>query len=281
MSVDAACEFLHCVQGKLHPARIKRRNIARIGSRGKGYGMSNKMFQVSTLQALVAGYTRSVITVQELESRGSVGLGTFEGVDGEMILLDGVCYRARQDGSVVRPAPDTGVPFASVAAVQGGTEFELGKAPDIDALKHELTCKLDEAFALNSMHVVTVEGSFDSVSARSESAYRSDHIALKDMLATTQREFVFEKLGGTLVCVYYPDYMDGINAPDWHVHFVSEDRTRGGHVFDVSLICGHAVMHKIDCIEIQLPATPAFDTYSLKGTSRDDIAEVEQGGRQV
>ena len=240
--------------------------------------MENKMFQVSTLQALVAGYTRGVITVRELEGRGSIGLGTFEGVDGEMIMLDGVCYRARQDGTVVRPAPDAGVPFASAASVEGGASFELAEVGGIDALKHELTCKIDEAYALNSMHVATVRGTFNSVSARSESAYRADHVTLKDMLATTQREFVFEKLDGTLVCVYHPDYMDGINAPGWHVHFLSEDRTRGGHVFDLSLVSGRAVMHKIDRIEIQLPATPAFDTYSLKETSQKEIAEVEQGG---
>lgn len=131
---------------------------------------------------------------------------------------------------------------------------------------------------MNSMHVVAVNGAFDSVSARSESAYKADHVTLKDMLATTQREFVFEGLPGTLVCVYHPDYMDGINAPGWHVHFLSQDRTRGGHVFDVSMAGGQAVMHKIDRIEIQLPATPAFDTYSLKDSSREEIAEVEQGG---
>ena len=243
--------------------------------------MGNKMFQVSTLQALVAGYTRSVITVQELEGLGNVGLGTFEGVDGEMILLDGVCYRARQDGSVVKPTPDAGVPFASAASVAEGTVFELEGPLDLDALKHELTCRIDEAYALNSMHVVTVSGTFDSVSARSESAYHADHVTLKDMLATTQREFVFENVDGTLVCVYHPDYMDGINAPGWHVHFLSEDRTRGGHVFDLSLVRGHAVMHKIDRIEIQLPATPAFDTYALKETSQKEIAEVEQGGQQA
>lgn len=240
--------------------------------------MCNKMFQVSTLHALVAGYTRGVITVEELESQGDLGLGTFAGVDGEMVLLDGTCYRARHDGTVVRPAPNTGVPFASVASVGGGTSFQLGETLGIEALKHELTCIIDEAYALNSMHVAVVNGTFDSVSARSESAYHADHITLKDMLATTQREFVFDKLDGTLVCVYHPDFMDGINAPGWHVHFLSKDCTRGGHVFDLTLVCGQVVMHKIDRIEIQLPATPAFDTYSLKETSQKDIAEVEQGG---
>ena len=239
--------------------------------------MENKMFQVSTLQALVAGYTRSVITVQDLKRLGRLGLGTFEGVGGEMILLDGVCYCAREDGTVVQSEPDAGVPFASVALVEGGTEFELGEARGIEALKHELTYRIDDAFALNSMHIITIDGTFDSVAARSESAYKADHITLKEMLATTQREFVFENLDGTLMCVYHPDYMDGINAPGWHVHFLSADRTRGGHVYDLSMVGGHAVMHKIDRIEIQLPATPAFDTYALKETSQKEIAEVEQG----
>lgn len=130
--------------------------------------MGYKIFQVSTLHALMAGYTRGVVTVQELKTRGNVGLGTFEGVDGEMTLLDGVCYRARQDGSVTKPAPDTGIPFASVAAVQGGISFDVGEMPNIGALEQELASKIDDSFALNSMHIVTVSGIFDSVSARSE-----------------------------------------------------------------------------------------------------------------
>ena len=53
-----------------------------------------KMYQVSTLNALLLGYTRKVVSVQELLENGDTGLGTFENVDGEMILVDGHCYRA-------------------------------------------------------------------------------------------------------------------------------------------------------------------------------------------
>ncbi len=47
-----------------------------------------KMFQVSTLQALMLGYSRAVIPVSELLRHGNIGLGTFTDVDGEMIVLD-------------------------------------------------------------------------------------------------------------------------------------------------------------------------------------------------
>ena len=73
---------------------------------------SNKIYQVSTLQALALGYSRPVVTVQELLKHGDTGLGTFENVDGEMIILDGVCYQAKPDGSTIRTEESAGVPFA-------------------------------------------------------------------------------------------------------------------------------------------------------------------------
>ncbi len=63
---------------------------------------SNKIYQVSTLQALALGYTRSVVTVEQLLEHGDTGLGTFQDVDGEMIVVDGVCYQAKQDGGIIR-----------------------------------------------------------------------------------------------------------------------------------------------------------------------------------
>lgn len=56
------------------------------------------MYKVSTLQALAMGYTKKVITVGELLQHGDTGLGPFENVDGEMIVLEGRCYRALEDG---------------------------------------------------------------------------------------------------------------------------------------------------------------------------------------
>lgn len=236
------------------------------------------MFQVSTLQALALGYSRSVITVEELLKNGNTGLGTFEDVNGEMILVDGHCYRAMEDGIVTEVDPATGVPFASVEFLLSDKRFNLENIRNIDSLKRELNLKIEEDFGLNSMHMVRIDGDFIKVSARSESAFRSHHVDLKSILEKTQKEFFFDNVRGSLVCVYYPDYMDGINAVGWHFHFVSEDRTKGGHVFEIDLLKGQARMDKINQIEISLPKEAAFDTYSLKEASGDDIKKVEQGG---
>lgn len=86
---------------------------------------SSKIYQVSTLQALALGYSRSVVTVRELMEHGDTGLGTFENVDGEMIILDGVCYQARPDGSVVRSEDEAGVPFAVTGYVKACESFRM------------------------------------------------------------------------------------------------------------------------------------------------------------
>ena len=237
----------------------------------------SKMFQVSTLQALALGYTKSVITVSELLEHGDIGLGTFEGVDGEMIVLDGKCYQASADGTAFEAPAEKGVPFCAVSYLNGGTQFEIKNISNINDLKNELNLRIDMSFELNSMHVLRIDGCFKSVMARSESGRQSHHVELKNLLENNQQDFVFNDIQGTLVCVHFPDYMDGINAPGWHLHFISKDGKKGGHVFDAEFESANAVISKISAIEIKLPEGAYFDTYALKEASSSDIKKVEQG----
>ena len=237
---------------------------------------NKKMFQVSTLQALALGYSRAVITVGELIKHGDIGLGTFEDVNGEMIMLAGKCYRADEKGHVTEADPAIGVPFSSVTVFGEDYSCELGSVENIDKLKELLDLRIEEDFGLNSMHIVRIDGHFSRVCARSETGYRAHHVTLKESLSMTQKDFFFDDTAGTLVCVYYPDYMDGINAAGWHLHFVSADRRSGGHVFDIDMESGTARFDKITSIEITLPSEPAFDTYALKNASKDEIKSVEQ-----
>lgn len=238
---------------------------------------AGKFYQVSTLQALALGFSKSVITVEELLQHGNLGLGTFEDVDGEMIVLDGNCYRAKNNGDVVPAESDRGVPFAAICNFDPYRSEEPGKMDTIEQLKDWLTLRIEEDYGLNSMYAVRIDGEFAKVDARSESGTKAHHVTLKDALNVTQRAFIFENIKGTLVCVYYPDYMDGINASGWHLHFLADDRKFGGHVFDVSMIQGTAKFCKITSVEVRIPDSPAFDTYALKKASKDEIKSVEQG----
>lgn len=239
--------------------------------------MDARMFQVSTLQSLALGYTRAVMTVGELMQHGETGLGTFEDVNGEMIVIDRKCYRAMDDGRVTEAGDERGVPFASVAYMDNCQEFELSGDYTMESLKAELNNRIEEDFGLNSMHVIQIHGTFEKIYARSELPYRAHHVTLKDMLDITQTSFEFSNIRGSLVGVYYPDYMDGINAAGWHLHFVNDERNKGGHVYEIKMTSGKVRLAKKTRIDIQLPKDPAFDTYSLKSASKDEIKQVEQG----
>lgn len=210
------------------------------------------------------GYTRPVITVEELLQHGDTGLGTYTDVNGEMILVDGRCYRANANGVVEKVPHNTGISFGAAAFLKKERCEEISKPVNMKELISFLDVKIEEKFGLNSMHMVQIDGYFDEVHARSEEPYHSQHIALKDILNKTQKDFVFHKLKGTLICAYFPDYLDGINESGWHMHFVSEGRTLGGHVFEIWMKNGKAFIDKIQNLQIQLPTEPSFDTYSLK-----------------
>ena len=234
------------------------------------------IYQISTLQALMQGYFKEVVTTEKLLQYGDTGLGTFTDVNGEMIALDGHVYRADSMGNVTEAAPDQGVPFAAVAFMEEAVECEIEAGNTADALKAELNRLIDSDFGLNSIYAVRLDGHFKSVKARSELGQHSQHIELSEVLKKNQTDFEFDDIDGTVVCLYFPDYMHGINAAGWHLHFVSADRTKGGHVYEVDydkLICRRSQLHGI---RIQLPTDKAYDTYDLNSVTQDQVKKVEQ-----
>lgn len=71
--------------------------------------------------------------------------------------------------------------------------------------------------------------------------YRSENpvpegsdVPLVTWLDDNQVEWEKDNVTGTIVAVYYPDYMDGINTPGWHLHFLSEDHSFGRHLLEVA-----------------------------------------------
>lgn len=199
------------------------------------------MYQVSTLQALAKGDFYGNATIEELLTNGDIGLGTFEAVNGEMIVLDGVCYRAKADGTVEIADAGDATPFASVTYLNKNIAFELENIADMS----ELLAKLDEvgkAHGENNIYACRIDGYFNEIYARSEKKQHSEpYKTFAKVLETDQREFEFKNVSGSLVCVYFPQYMDGLNVAGWHVHFISDDRTMGGHVFDCSLQEGRLI----------------------------------------
>jgi acetolactate decarboxylase len=189
------------------------------------------LFQASTIGALLEGAYDGDLTFAELAEHGDLGLGTLNGLDGEMIALDGSFYRADVDGAVAEVEATARTPFAVV------TRFE----PEVDAeiegpLGHEgLLTRLDELIPPGASSCgLRLDGHFELVRARSVPRQSPPYRPLTEVVAE-QHVFELADVDGTMLGFRFPDYAEGIEVSGFHLHFISGDRAGGGHVLDSHL----------------------------------------------
>ena len=109
------------------------------------------LYQVALIQSLVQGYYDGIITVGELKQHGDTGIGTFEGLNGEMIVLDGTVYQAVADGSaLVEAAKEDGTPW-HVGVLQCKDSFYGQHNPDSMPVGYELKAKWDAFIACGAL----------------------------------------------------------------------------------------------------------------------------------
>jgi acetolactate decarboxylase len=186
------------------------------------------LFQASTVGALLEGAFDGDLSFAELAAHGDLGLGTLNGLDGEMIAIDGSFYRADVDGRVHPIAAAAKTPFAVV------TRFE----PTIDAridepLSHAgLLARLDALIPAGaSSCAIRLDGRFGLLRARSVPAQVPPYRPLTEVVAE-QHVFELEDVAGTMLGFRFPAYAEGIEISGFHLHFISDDRSVGGHVLD-------------------------------------------------
>ena len=123
----------------------------------------DSMHQVSTMQSFMHGAYEGIVSVGELKYNGDTGIGTFDGADGEMIVLDGVVYQVKADGSInVMPNNET-IPFAVITYFDKDAELNGISAKNIDDLTSQLNSEV-EKLGKNNMYVVKIISSVSSLS---------------------------------------------------------------------------------------------------------------------
>ncbi len=170
------------------------------------------IYQVALLQSLTQGYYDGIIKVSELKEHGDTGIGTFEGVNGEMIVIDGKVYQALSDGSVKEAADDETVPFSNVTFFESDVAADMTDISDIASFKSALDKTVNEK-GRNMFYMVKVSGTFEKMYVRSELKQEKPNKSLDKALETDQREFSYENIAGTVVGLYCPDYMGRMAFP--------------------------------------------------------------------
>lgn len=248
--------------------------VALVGGCGTPADGRDVLYQTSTIHALLAGVYDGELTVGELKARGDFGLGTFDALDGEMVVLDGVVYQVRADGKV-RVAPDsTRTPFAAVVRFSPDETMHLDAKPNVDLDKLQML--LEKMLpSKNVPCAVRISGEFRYIKTRSVPRQTRPYPKLTDVVKK-QTLFEFRNVRGTMVAFRLPAYMGELNVAGWHLHFLTADRSGGGHV--LAARPGKITMQidHLDAVRLDLPRGDAFYKTDLTKQSADDLDKAER-----
>src|SRR5258707_957211 len=128
-----------------------------------------------------------------------IELGTFEHLDGEMVVLDGIIYQVRGDGTVEAQRDDFQIPFAVVSRFQPDENFEVRGSSSLDDLERACDPHRESE---NLFYALRVDGIFERMHTRAVKASSEGTRLLA--ASETQPEFRLENIYGTLRCVWSP-----------------------------------------------------------------------------
>lgn len=228
----------------------------------KGQSKPNEyIFHYSILSALNDKVYTGNLKIKDLKKHGNLALGTYNFLEGEMVGVDGIIYKVLPEGKIIEADDNELTPYAMITKFDAEKTFQLNDISSYEALKEKLSSHLPSE---NIFYAFRIKGRFQSIKCGTVSKQtRPFNKRLKNVL-DSRPVYEAENLTGTLVGLWCPAYMIDINAPGYHLHFVSDDKSIGGHLLDVQI---DSIIVEIDFIRgyrLQLQDSEDFDKTKLQ-----------------
>lgn len=230
------------------------------------------LVQTSTIDALLDGVYDGTTTFRTLKQYGDFGIGTFNGLDGEMIALDGKFYQIKSNGIAYRVNASQKTPFAVVTFFDFETKQKLKKGLTYDQFKwmHKKYLASENIF-----YAIKIKGDFRYMKVRSVPKQTKPYPKLKNVVKH-QKVYDINNTTGTIVGFYCPSYVKGINVPGFHLHFINEEENAGGHVLDFIIDDVVLEIDEKNDFFLSLPKSNAFRKSNLKKDRTEELHNVEQ-----
>ena len=220
--------------------------------------------QFSFVDALVAGLLDGAFAASAVASAGTLGVGCGDALDGELVLVDGELFVC--NGEVTPVPPDAQLPFAEVA------EFEPTFTLAIDAAHSEKQFEqlVEKLVPSNNLfYALRFDGTFSRMTVREAVRQQRPYPGLADAVRS-QHESTVEATTGTLLGFKGPDVFQGLSVADFHLHFISSDRTFGGHSMDFELLSGTLSIEAYASFTVHLPQVESYLSAELDNVDADE-----------
>ena len=233
---------------------------------------TDTLYISAPVNALVEGIFQADTTLEEIRQHGDFGLGTFNQLDGEMVMIDGQTYQVTGAGEVLPAPADAHSPFAITTFFRELSRDDLSTGfASVDELFTKLGCLLP---SLNMMYALRIEARFSFVRTRSvprQEVYRP-------LVEITRNQPIFERqdIPGELIGFYTPEFMSSLNVPGFHLHFLSVDRTFGGHLLQCRADRAVVQVQFLRRLHMDLPVSLAYLTMDFARDTAGDLAKAEK-----
>ncbi|MGD6935052.1 MAG: acetolactate decarboxylase [Candidatus Bathyarchaeia archaeon] len=188
------------------------------------------LFQLTAFNTFSSGKYDGTTSFSELAKHGDFDIGTVNGLDGEMIALDSVFYQVPINGIPVEINPSILTPYATV------TFFDADKTLNVNDLNYsEVTSIISQALPEEeAIYAIKITGTFDYAKTRSVPAQTQPYPPLSEAVKQ-QTVFDLTNVSGTIVGFYFPQSMSGVDFAGYHMHFLTENFSAGGHLLDCTI----------------------------------------------
>jgi acetolactate decarboxylase len=233
--------------------------------------IDNRIYLCAPVNALVEGIYQERIPFTEIKKHGDFGLGTFDQLDGEMVMLEGRIYQITADGKVSQVDEKAHTPFACVTFYQPISHDELHSELGYEDFLVWIRALLPSP---NIFYAIRIDGLFASIKVRSvpkQECYRPLVEVAKE-----QPVFNYVDVQGTLAGFYTPSFMSSLSVPGLHLHFLSADLKQGGHLLDCRPRKIRAGVQLINTLELGLPMSLDYLTWDFKRDIGQDLNKAEK-----
>ncbi len=182
--------------------------------------------QVGTYDYLVQPDYDGLAPLRSVVGDSTIGLGTFDRLDGELVMIGGTVYRVGTDGLPRRASLSRSTPWFEGVRFTPQASMRLDEGTECSAL-----VPLIDQLAKTSGGMVAVRliGTFTTLTARSVPAQTQPYPPLAEVVAE-QTVFPLQDVTATLVGFRTGSDLLGIGAPGLHLHGLTKARDAGGHI---------------------------------------------------
>ncbi len=222
---------------------------------------SGLLYHYSAWAAFVNKIYDGNLTAKELKTKGDIGLGSYNGLHGELIMLDNVLYEALGDGTVVIVPDNAKIAYANATFFKQDQPIQIPSAVNYDALRAQLNQQIGSK---NYFYAFKIHGTFSKLKLGGVPEQKKPYKEGLDVLIPNRPVFEKENITGTMVGFYCPELIGQINVAGYHLHFVSDDHQSAGHVMEFSNATAlNGGLNKIAKYQFDLPETSEFDTLNM------------------